>query len=308
MNRNKRVLLVALVIMLVFVLSACGGGSGTSMYEQPIGTEGGWGWLQWIITQIAEFTYWVSLQLGGHYWIGLIIVTLIVRSAGWPIYAKSNAMTLNMQQAQPELNKIQEKYKGRTDELSQKKQQQETLEVYKKYNINPLGCLLPFLQMPIFIAMYQVVRRLPLSVGGAEGLKDYSALNYTFLGIDLKAGVNFDVFGSLPFFDAVGSLFPEIILAILVGVLMFGYQKYAQSKPDYLQNKKYQTKQAAQTANQMKYMSYFMVFMLVSIAITNNGIALYWVVGNSFQFFQTWVNRRQQYKKFLESKDVVKSI
>ncbi|QMS84942.1 YidC/Oxa1 family membrane protein insertase [Candidatus Xianfuyuplasma coldseepsis] len=307
MNRKKRVLLIAMTLLLVVALSACSNG-GTSMYEQPIGAEGGWGWLQWIISQIAEFTFWVSTQLGGNYWIGLVVVTLIVRSAGWPIYSKSNAMTLNMQQAQPELNKIQEKYKGRTDELSQKKMQQETLEVYKKYNINPLGCLLPFLQMPIFIAMYQVVRRLPLSVGGAEGLKDYSSLNYSFLGIDLKAGVDFTVFGNVPFFDAVGSLFPEIILAILVGVLMFGYQKYAQSKPDYLQNKKYQTKQAQQTANQMKYMSYFMVFMLVSIAITNNGIALYWVVGNSFQFFQTWVNRRQQYKKFLESKDVVKSV
>ena len=75
-----------------------------------------------------------------------------------------------------------------------------------------------------------------------------------------------------------------------------------------LQNKKYESKQAQQTANQMKYVSYFMVFMLVSIAITNNGIALYWVVGNSFQFFQTYGNRKQNYKKFLDSKNVVKSI
>jgi YidC/Oxa1 family membrane protein insertase len=277
------------------------------MYEQPIGAEGGWGWLQWIITQIADFTYWLSVQLGGQYWLGLIIVTLIVRSAGWPIYTKSNALTSNMQLAQPELNRIQEKYKGRTDELSQRKLQQETMEIYKKYNINPLGCLLPFMQMPIFIAMYQVVRRLPLSVGG-EGLKDYSDLNYSFLGIDLKGGVDFSVFGDLGFFQAVGSLFPEIILSILVGALMFGYQKYAQKKPDYLQNKKYETKQAQQTAQQMKYMSYFMVFMLVSIAITNNGIALYWVVGNSFQFLQTYINRKQSKKKFLEAQNVVKSI
>jgi len=252
--------------------------------------------------------------LWNQYWLGLVVVTLIVRSLGWPIYSKSNAMTTNMQQAQPELNKIQEKYKGRTDELSQKKMQQETMEIYKKYNINPLGCLLPFLQMPIFIAMYQVVRRIPKSLGGVglagEALKDYTSLNYTFLGIDLKGGVDFGVFSdeAYTFFQALGSLFPEVILAILVGVLMFGYQKYAQKKPDYLQNKKYETKQASQTAQQMKYMSYFMVFMLVSIAITNNGIALYWVVGNSFQFFQTYINRRQSYKKHLESQNIVKSI
>jgi YidC/Oxa1 family membrane protein insertase len=308
MNRNRRILLLVITVALVFVLSACGGGS-SGMYEEPIGAQGGWGWLQWIITHVADFTYWVSLQLGGHFWLGLIVVTLIVRSAGWPIYAKSNAMTTNMQQAQPELDKIKEKYNGRTDEVSQKKMQQETVEIYRKYGINPLGCLLPFLQMPIFIAMYQVVRRLPLSAGKTldgvvtNSIRNYQDLNFTFLGMDLKGGVDFAVFSTDGIWAGLGAIFPEIILAILVGILMFGYQRYAQSKPDYLQNKKYQTAQASQTANQMKYFSYVMVFMLVSIAVTNNAIALYWIVGNSFQFLQTYINRMQTKKKFLETKN-----
>jgi YidC/Oxa1 family membrane protein insertase len=304
MKKTTRIPLLILTIALVVFLAACGGGEGGSIYEQPIGNGDGWGWFQWIVTGLADFMYWLSNITGGYYWVGLLIMTLIVRSVGWPIYSKSNAMTTNMQQAQPELNKIQEKYKGKTDEVSQRKQQQETLEVYKKYNINPLGCLLPFLQMPIFIMMYQVVRRLPLSMGETiNGVvtKDYSDLNYTFLGMDLKLGVDFGVFGSEGFGAGLAAIFPEVLLAILVGVLMFGYQKYAQKKPDYLQNKKYQTEQAKQTANQMKYMSYFMVFMLVSIAITNNGIALYWIVGNAFQFFQTYINRQQSYKKYLET-------
>lgn len=303
MKKTTRIQLVAVTLVLVVLLAACGGGDTTSIYELPIGHSQGWGWFQWFVGVLADFMVWLSTITGGYYWVGLLIMTLIVRSVGWPIYAKSNAMTTNMQQAQPELNRIQEKYKGRTDEASQRKQQQETLEIYRKYNINPLGCLLPFLQMPIFIIMYQVVRRVPLSVGAVvDGVttRDYSALNYTFLGMDLKAGVDFSVFSTESFGAALGSIFPEILLAIAVGVLMFGYQKYAQSKPEYLQNKKYQTAQAAQTANQMKYMSYFMVFMLVSIAITNNGIALYWIVGNAYQFFQTYINRRQGYKKYLE--------
>jgi YidC/Oxa1 family membrane protein insertase len=307
MKFNKRLFLVVLTFVLVFTLSACSSSDSTSMYTQPIGAEGGWGWLQWIITQIADLTYALAKALNGQYWMSLVIITLLIRSIGWPIYSKSNAMTMNMQMAQPELNKIQEKYKGRTDELSQKKMQQETMEVYKKYNINPLGCLLPFLQMPIFIAMYQVVRRVPISNGGAEGIRDYSDLNYTFLGIDLKGGVDFSVFQTMDFFNAFASLFPEIILSVLVGILMFGYQKYAAKKPDYLQNKKFDTPQARQTQNQMKYMSYFMVFMLVSIAITNNGIALYWIVGNAFQFFQTYINRKQTYKKYMKSKNIVNS-
>ena len=164
MRKTTRIQLVAVTLILVVLLAACGSGE-TSIYELPIGHEQGWGWFQWFVGVLADFMVWLSEITGGYYWVGLLIMTLIVRSVGWPIYSKSNAMTTNMQQAQPELNKIQEKYKGRTDEASQKKQQQETLEVYRKYNINPLGCLLPFLQMPIFIIMYQVVRRVPLSVG-----------------------------------------------------------------------------------------------------------------------------------------------
>ena len=301
MNKYRRIQLLVLTLVLVVMLSACG--NSADMYTSPVGTDGGWGWLQWIITQVADFTYWVSESTGGYYWVGLLIVTLIVRSAGWPIYSKSNAMTTNMQAAQPELNRVQEKYKGRTDEVSQKKMQQETIEIYRKYNINPLGCLLPFLQMPIFIAMYQVVRRMPLSNGGTgeagEALKDYSSLDYTFFGIDLKAGIVWS--------DGLG-IFPEILLPILVGVLMFMYQRYSMKKPDYLQNKKYQTEQAAKSQQQMKYMSYFMVFMLVSIAVTNMGIALYWIVGNAFQFFQTYINRQVSHKKHLEQQKEKKVI
>ena len=306
MKKTTRLSLVVITVLLVIALSACGGGGdqATSIYMQPIGNGEGWGWFQWIVTGLAEIMFWLSNITGGYYWVGLLIMTLLVRSIGWPIYSKSNAMTTNMQQAQPELNKIQEKYRGRQDDVSQKKMQQETMEVYKKYNINPLGCLLPFLQMPIFIMMYQVVRRLPLSIGDTVNgvvTKDYSSLKYTFLGMNLKDGVEFTAFQTEGFMAGLNAVFPEILLAIIVGVLMFGYQKYAQMKPDYLQNKKFESEKAQQTANKMKYMSYFMVFMLVSIAITNNGIALYWIVGNAFQFFQTYINRKQSYKKYLET-------
>lgn len=305
MKKQTRISLIVLTLVLVVMLSACTGGGSDSIYEQPIGADQGWGWFQWIITILADFTYWISNLLGGHYWLGLVAMTLIVRSAAWPVYSKTNAMQVNMQQAQPELNKMQEKYKGKQDEASQRKMQQETMEIYKKYNINPLGCLLPFAQMPIFIAMYQVVRRLPLSLGQAEGIRNYSSLNFTFLGMNLKDGVDFSVFSSDGIMAGLGAIFPEILLAIIVGALMFGYQKYAQSKPEYMRNKKYENTQANTTAQQMKFMSYFMVIMLVSIAVTNNGIALYWIIGNSFQFLQTYINRRKNYKNFLEKKNSI---
>jgi YidC/Oxa1 family membrane protein insertase len=285
MKNATRIQLLIFTGLLVLLLSGC---NSADMYTSPIGIEGGVGWVQWIVEKMADLTYFISKAAGGNYWIGLIAVTLIVRTAGWPIYSKSNAMTMNMQQAQPELEKVKEKYQGRTDEASQKKMQAETLEIYRKYKINPLGCLLPFLQMPIFIAMYQVVRRIPLSSGqNVEGViaRDYSDLNFSFLWIDNLAEAD-----------------PIYILPILVGVLMFFYQKFSMKKPEYLQNKKYQTQQAAQSQKTMKYMSYFMVIMLVSIALTNAGIALYWIIGNAYQFVQTYVNRRTNLKRMDEMK------
>lgn len=289
MRKSTRLSLLALTGFLVIFLSGCSGSS--DMYRAPIGAEGGWGWVQWIVTEVADLTYWVSINTGGYYFVGLIIVTLIVRTAGWPIYSKSNAMTMNMQQAQPELERIKEKYHGKTDENSQKKMQAETVEVYKKYNINPLGCLLPFLQMPIFIAMYQTVRRIPLSDGMinevvTDGIRDFSDLNYSFLWV-----------------ENLGKADPLYILPALVGIIMFFYQQYAMKKPDYMQNKKYDSAKAAQSQKTTKMMSYFMVIMLVSIAIGNAGIALYWVVGNLYQFLQTWVNRKQNLKKMQALKE-----
>lgn len=290
MRKSTRLSLLAITAILVVYLSGCSGSN--DMYSQPIGVDGGWGWLQWVVTQVADLTYWVSTNTGGYYFVGLIVVTLIVRTAGWPIYSKSNAMTLNMQQAQPELDRIKEKYQGKSDENSQKKMQAETVEIYKKYNINPLGCLLPFLQMPIFIAMYQMVRRVPKSVPDevtgllAEGSRDYSDLDFSFLWIDNLSDPD-----------------PLFILPALVGIIMFFYQRYAMKKPEYMQNKKYPTAKESQTQKTTKMMSYFMVIMLVSIAVSNAGIALYWVIGNSYQFLQTYVNRRQNYKKIQASKD-----
>ncbi|PAT02645.1 hypothetical protein CI105_01420 [Candidatus Izimaplasma bacterium ZiA1] len=284
MKNATRITLLLVTLSLVMFLSACGS---ADMYTEPIGAAGGTGWIQWIVTKAAELTVYISEFFGGYYFIGLIVVTLLVRTLGWPIYAKSNAMTFNMQQAQPELEKLREKYQGKTDEASQKKMQAETLEIYRKYKINPLGCLLPFLQMPIFIAMYQVVRRIPLS-------EQFADLNYNFLWLNLKTGA-----GNINF----GMIDGDIILAVLVGLIMFFYQRFAMKKPDYMQNKKYQTAQATQSQKTTKMMSYFMVFMLVSIAITNSGIALYWVVGNLYQFLQTYMNRKTNEKKHLESQE-----
>lgn len=282
MKRNIKILTLILTLFLVLNLSACD----VEHYQQGIDADGGFGWMQAIVGFLADLVYQISDFFGGHYILGLIIITLLVRVLGWPIYSKSTAMSANMQLAQPELSKLQQKYQGKKDEASQKAQQQEMMQIYRKYNINPLGCLFPFLQMPIFIAMYQVVRRLPLT-------ERYGDLDYEFLMIDFQA--------ASPIVDTAFSLgdhWINALMAVIVGTTMYFYQQYAMKKPDFLQNKKYEkTEQQKQSEKTMKFMTYFMVVMLTSVAFTNVGIALYWIIGNLFQFLQTFVNRKQMYKK-----------
>ena len=88
-----------------------------------------------------------------NYGISIIIVTLIIRLLTFPLQYKSFKSMKKMQQLQPEMAKLKEKYKD-----DPKKMQQETMELFKKGGANPLsGCFPILLQMPIFFALYQVL-------------------------------------------------------------------------------------------------------------------------------------------------------
>jgi YidC/Oxa1 family membrane protein insertase len=256
-----------------------------SVYRTPIGTRTGvW---EWVITQIGIFTFHASNLfglLGGTYlyWLGLLIMTLVIRTLGWPIYAKSNDMTYKMNMAQPELGKIQEKYRGRTDQASQQRMQMETMEVYKKYKINLFGCLMPLLQMPIFIAMYQVVQRFPLTDTGVFGNAAVT-MNTTFLWTNLG---NTAWLANLP-------------LAIIVGGTMFLSQwlMTKRQKAQQKQHNRYVDPKTQQSQKMMKFMMYFMVLMMAYIAIGNAGIAFYWIIGNCYQLFQSYIGHKQSDKR-----------
>ncbi len=279
MTSLKKKITLGVMLLLVLTLAGC-----AEVYDSPIGIEGiGVGWVQWIVEQIANAVVAISDFFGERYWIGLTVITVLIRLVGWPIYSKTTGMSTNMQFAQPEINKLQEKYAGKNDDASRRAQQQEMMKIYKKYNINPLGCFLPFLQMPIFIAMYQTVRRIPLTA-------EYNYLNFSFLWFDFKDQPTDNLFD-------LGNNWTFILFAIIVGASMFGYQRYSMKKPDYAQNKKYQTAVQNQSQNTMKYMTYFLTFLIMTVAYTNLGIAYYWLIGNGFSFLQAYINRQKTARK-----------
>ena len=91
--------------------------------------------------------------------ISIIIFTLVARILLTPLQLSSQRTSRGMSKIQPELTKIQERYKGKTDQESQLKQSQEMQALYKKYKINPFaGCLPLIIQFPLIMGLFNVLR------------------------------------------------------------------------------------------------------------------------------------------------------
>ncbi len=276
MKNRKRILLLILIVVLLFGMTSCSG----EVYESPIDDSSFVG-----IKILGWFTYYASNLFGllGDtylYWLGLLIMTLVIRTLGWPIYAKTNDMTIKMQIAQPEINKVQEKYRNKKDQASQQRMQMETMEIYKKYKINLLGCFMPLLQMPIFIAMYQIVRRFPID--DAFFTNGEHTINYQFLWTDLGSE------------NWVTNLPLALVVAVLMFLSQYLVQKRSEANQKHSGSSNPKTQQSQKT---MKYFMYFMVIMMFYIATTNAGIAFYWIIGTAYQILQGYVSHRGIDKK-----------
>ncbi len=118
--------------------------------------------LGWIINYIYKF-----LELIGIPNIGLVIIlfTLIVNLILLPMTIKQQKYTKLTAVMNPEIQKIQAKYKGKKDEVSMRRMQAETQAVYQKYGTSTMGgCLYMIIQLPILFALYQVIYNIPAYV------------------------------------------------------------------------------------------------------------------------------------------------
>ncbi|GGJ89601.1 membrane protein insertase YidC [Lentibacillus kapialis] len=152
--RNKIWLLVALFGLLALL-------SGCMDITEPITPESTGIWNSYFVWPLSQvITYFAGL-FNGSYGLAIIIVTIIVRLILLPLNVKQLKSSKAMQEIQPELKEIQQKYSSK-DANTQQKLQQETMQLFQKHGVNPLaGCLPIFVQMPILIAMYHAIRRTP---------------------------------------------------------------------------------------------------------------------------------------------------
>ena len=110
----------------------------------------------------------------------IIIFTVIIYAFLTPLQVKQQKFSKMNAVMAPELQKVQKKYKGKKDQASQMKMQEETMAIYEKYGVSPTGsCLQMLIQMPIFFALYQVIINMPGYIGGIKSMFDSAVAHIT---------------------------------------------------------------------------------------------------------------------------------
>jgi YidC/Oxa1 family membrane protein insertase len=113
---------------------------------------------------------------GWTWTLSIIGLVLVIRAALIPVFVKQIKAQRGMQLLQPDLKKLQDKYKGKTDQLSRQAMAQEQMAMYKKHGTNPFSACLPMLiQMPFFFALFQVLSGISSAKAGGQGIGAMSA-------------------------------------------------------------------------------------------------------------------------------------
>ena len=200
---KKTLALMAVVGLIVLVLSGCGVDADPAR-ALTADTASGF-WETFFILPLVQFITWLYYLIG-NLGVAIIIASLLVKIAIMPLMVKSMNSTAKMQSVSPQLDKIKQKYAGKTDQDSRMKMNMEMQSLYKENGINPLaGCWPMLIQMPLMMAFFQAFSRHPYI---ATETPRY------FLGMSL----------------AISGELPNVILAIVVSGLMYLSQSLTQKR------------------------------------------------------------------------------
>lgn len=215
---------------------------------------------------------WLIIQIGKivqNYGLAIILTTLLIRGVMSPITKKSTEQSEKMKLAKPELDAIENKYKNKstttTDQKMLMEKQQEIALVYKKHGINlGSGCILSFIQIPLFFAYYESILRLP------------AIFEEVFLGFNL---------GTNPAHAISNGQYLYILFVLLVSVTT--YFSFQLASADMPQN--------GQMKMMWKFMTGFIFFISFTLPV---GLALYWITNSSFTIGQNLISKRR--KKYVK--------
>lgn len=276
---------------------------------------------------ILNFIY----QFVDNYGVALLIFTVLVKLVLLPLSAKQQKSMVKMQQVQPKLAEIQNKYKN-----DPQKQQQEMAKLYKEHNVNPAGGCLPMLiQLPILLCLYQVISyplTFMLNMNSSESWA--LATKYAAEHLGGKAGasmaqivsaktanlINFNLFNGMDLskvpWDGITNINLLWLIPVFAGVTTFLSSKLTTNmnakkqkdnedteKPKRILNPE-DTKRggsADQAQSMNATMTYFMPLFTVWIAFSYPAaLGFYWGISNVLSIFQQiYLNRKygDKYKK-----------
>ena len=111
------------------------------------------------MTWLLNYLYYFTVSMGiPSYALAIILLTVLIKLVLYPLTQKQMKSMIGMQQIQPKIKAIQDKWKGKDP----KKMQEEIMLLYKEHNVNPMaGCLPLLIQMPILIALYRSLFQFP---------------------------------------------------------------------------------------------------------------------------------------------------
>ncbi len=257
--------------------------------------------LKWLVEAVlvawhSLFTFIGLPAASGITWVLSIVgLVIVVRSALIPLFVKQIKSQRKMMEIAPELRKVQEKYKGKRDQLSREAMSRETMNLYKKHGTTPVSSCLPLLvQMPVFLALFytlsDVKKHAEWGVGGVGLLNeeltrqfyDAKLFGVAPLHITLMEAINLKPTGW------------EVTVAILVVlvILMIASQFFTQLQ---IISKNLSPEAKTGQAYQMqKIMLYVLPFAFVfSGVFFPLGVVIYWFVSNLWTMGQQFLVIRE---------------
>ena len=243
--------------------------------------------IKWVIEAILVGFHWVVTALGGDpasglTWVLSIVgLVLVIRSAMIPLTVRQIVSSRKSLEIQPEIQRIQKKYKGKKDQFSREAMQRETMEAYKKAGTNPFASCLPLLiQMPIFLGLVQVLT-------DANAQKPGVGLLTQELAVLFSQSTLFDVVPlhmTMQAGFAQGSI-PVIVTAIILTLIMCATQFYTQLQI-MTKNQTPAMKESPMYKQQRVLLYIIPVFLLVSAWLFPLGTMFYWLVSNIYTLVQ----------------------
>lgn len=219
-------------------------------------------WENIFIRPLAFIILFISKYVGSA-GLALIITSIALRLLLYPLTNKTALQSELIKKAQPEIDRLEKKYKDKNDQDSLMKKSNEMSTIYKKYNINPIsGCLYSFIQLPLFIAFLEAINRVP------------ALFEENFLGLQL---------GTTP---SVG-LFTQGNWIYLILLLTVGASTYFSFNMN--------TTVPNDKKNPLSNMTNIMTIMIIVMAIfMPAALCIYWTATNLFTIIQNIIVKRSK--------------